>query len=193
MHRSYSKMVASAAAVLVGLALVPLPSLAQDMALLLTARADASPVEEAETAFEMATTLHDSPDHWLQASELYAESARLRPADDPRSLYSGLMSGRILVHLGQLDQAVAMFEETGDRALSAGDVMGAATAYLDVAFCAQREGHFDLSRRFGEKVRLLASSPLLSESQRSWILVRISDEPPGSSKSDPAKPNNGRG
>ena len=121
---------------------------------------------------------------WSQlekAASLREKAAILRTADDPAGTVSLYWAARDRYYSGNQKSARALMEQAADRALAMGDVLNAATAYTEAAYIAADLKDGGRMRELASKARLLASSPMLNESQREQLRTRLakSDAPIG--------------
>jgi hypothetical protein len=120
-----------------------------------------------------ALKLHDSPDQYLRAADLYIEAAMLRRPADPLVVHNHRMAARLLFYAGDGVRAQITMEAAGQAALRTGDVVEAAQAFLDAAWLALRRNNVDEMTRLAESAELLMESPLVPEDQRQAVLGRI--------------------
>lgn len=111
---------------------------------------------------------------WDQAAWNFRRAAGLRPAGDPVAVENLAMAGRLAYYLGDNAQATRDMEEAAAQALSAGDIVNAATFLTDAAWLAARDGRAQDSDLLASRARLLAGAPTFSEARRMEILGRLS-------------------
>lgn len=130
-------------------------------------------LDRARSLRAQAEALFDQPKAWKKVARLLEESAALRTADDAEAYECLLYAGRIRATLGDAKGATKILERAAEHALARGALVEAAQAYVDAAFSAQAAGELQAAVGYAEKVRLLASSPLLPEHDRSSLLTRV--------------------
>lgn len=147
------------------------------LAMPVAVRADGPPrgtdTEKARALKAQAEALYDQPKAWPKVARLLEESAALRPADDAEAYECLVTAGRVRATLGDSKNAQRLLEKAAEHALARGMVLQAAESYLDAAFAAIDAHDRAAVAALTERVRLLASSPALSELDRSALLERI--------------------
>lgn len=134
---------------------------------------------EADAIHQEAVALYTDPSRHGQAAHLLRQECELRAPEDPAIYRCLSMGARLFYYAGELLDARAMMEEAADNALQRGDVMAAARSYLEAASIALKQNRGDTKAvELIGKARILSSSPLLSDSQRGWILAKIGLEAP---------------
>ncbi len=126
---------------------------------------------------EQAVALHAQPTRAAEAARLHKESASLRNAKDPEALQSLAMAAHLVGYAKRPIEARRTMEQAAERALAMGDVVGAAQAYVEATFFADKQKNKAEIERLGKKALLLASSPLLAADQRNAIRKRIRSNP----------------
>ncbi len=120
-----------------------------------------------------ASTLHDQPQQWAYAADLYLAAVQLRAEEDPQAQENLLLAANLRFGTGDTAGAIAAFESAGSRALANGDVVRAAGFFTDAAWVAKKAGlRIDL-RRLGSRAVKLADSPELTGAERQQILSRF--------------------
>ena len=114
---------------------------------------------------------------WRDAARLHRRSAEFRAAEDPRASQSLAEAAALAYAAGDRSGARTDMARAAERALARGDLRAAALAYLDAAWIAQEQEKPNQVWEFGHRAEILASSPLLSESDRGVILQRIERAP----------------
>lgn len=130
-------------------------------------------IARAEKLEAAAEALYTSPDDYRKAARLHEEAAALRPAGDLQRVSNLRQAARLFYYSGSKTTARETMVKAADAALEAGDVLNAASTYLDAAFL-YREANMPARRNeLVHKAQLLSNSPLLSAGDRSSILNRI--------------------
>jgi hypothetical protein len=138
--------------------------------------------QKAEKLDAQALVLEEND--WSQldkAASLREKAALLRTADDAAGTVSLYWAARDRYYSGNQKAARALMEQAGERALAMGDVVNAATAFTEAAYISADLKDGNRMRELAGKARLLASSPMLNESQRELLRTRLakSDAPIG--------------
>jgi hypothetical protein len=136
----------------------------------------------ADTLTARALALQDRLVTWPRAATLHAMAAGLRAPEDPRGDASLRAAGFLLYHSGYGLQARRMLERAAARSTARGDVEGAAMAYIAAGYMAREQGRRDAASDFANRAHALASSPLLTATQRESILRHLSAPPTGASQ-----------
>lgn len=134
-----------------------------------TVRAQSEPVAMHERALSMQA----SGSNLTAVADLHIRSARLRPATDPqvqRCLYT---AGHLYYYAGDLRKAFDLMVEASDVALSRGDAVWAANAFLLAAQIAVDDGRMADARAMVQRAEVLAHGPAFNVVQRAAILDRI--------------------
>lgn len=130
-------------------------------------------LDRARALKAQAESLYDQPKAWRKVARLLEESAALRTAEDAEAYDCLVYAGRIRASLGDSKDAKRLLEKAAEHALARGSVLDAAQAYVDAAFAAQASGDAGDVAEFAQRVKLLASSPLISETDRAQLLSRV--------------------
>ena len=125
----------------------------------------------ADSLHRAALRLHDSPRRYRRAAAMHERSAAMRSASDLQGVRCLAEAGRLRYYAGDRMGAREAFTQSAERAQAIGDVVDAANSYVYAGLMAQYMGRQDEATALGERAELLASSPLLTESQRSAITV----------------------
>lgn len=116
-------------------------------------------------------------DGWRDAARLHLESAAMRGASDPLGARCMHDAGSLYFALDDLAAAQKALAASAEHAAVRGDVVASANSYLDAALVAQQQRQNAIARTYVDKAMLLASSPLLSEKQRTSLLARVERQP----------------
>jgi hypothetical protein len=149
--------------------------------LMLPSGAAAQQVLPTITAVAKADSLHESADmmartthRWRDAARLHRESAMLRAPDDSLGYRCYTSAANLSFASNDLASAQSDKIAAAKQALVRGDVETAAQAYADAAWVANERQNPGQVWTLGRQAEILASSPLLSDMQRSKILERFS-------------------
>lgn len=116
---------------------------------------------------------------WRDAARMYRRSAEYRAAEDPLGSKCLSKAAALAYATGDRSGARTDMANSAERALARGDLRAAAMAYLDAAWIAQEQKRPSQVWELGHRAEILASSPLISESDRGTILQRIERAPNG--------------
>ena len=111
-----------------------------------------------------------------KAAALREEAAELRTADDPKAVVSLYWAARDRYYSDDKVVGRKLMEQSADRAIAIGDVVGAATAYTEAAYIAAELRDVYRTRLFANKAKLLALSPMLTNDQRMQLRTRLAGE-----------------
>lgn len=113
------------------------------------------------------------PTRYAEAASLYRKAADLRTGGDPRAVNNLLKSGKLYFYAGKRDRAVADLVKAADMALAYGDVLSAATGYLDAGWVANEIGDGARAYELAVKGARLSQSPLIEAAQRQALAARV--------------------
>ena len=119
-----------------------------------------------------ASRLHDQPDRWAYAADLYLAAVQLREEGDPQAQENLLIAANLSFDTGDAVGAIAALESAASRALASGDIVRAAGIFTDAAWVASKAG-LRIEQRLTRKVVELADSSELTRAERSQILSRF--------------------
>ncbi len=131
------------------------------------------PIEKAVELEQKAQALYNQPDRYADAARLHVRAAELRPVGDPMHIRDLAMAGRLFFYAGKKAEALDAMESGATAALSAGDILSAANAFVDASHLAAAVGRMQDAARLSERAKLLTNSPLLSAADRSYITRRL--------------------
>src|SRR5215813_5689267 len=94
---------------------------------------------KAEQLQQQANLLHADPARASESARLHKQSAHLRSAGDPEAVESLALAAHLYSYAGRPQAARQTMEEAAERALSMGNVLRAARAYVDAAFFADAQ------------------------------------------------------
>ncbi len=114
---------------------------------------------------------------YRDAARMYRRSAEFRAVEDSLGVQCLTEAAALAYAAGDRSAARTDMAHAAERALARGDLRTAGLAYLDAAWIAQEQEKPSQVWEFGHRAQMLAASPLLSESDRSAILVRIEQAP----------------
>lgn len=155
--------VSALAAVVAATILVPVTARAQ-------IRTKSAPPAPALALERQASPMMDEPKQWPAMAELYVQAAQLRTADDPRGVDDLILAAAAYRWSGKRTPARTTFVAAGERALSLGDVVRAADAFLTAAVIANEQKDLAAAWQLKGRAERLAQSPLLTDGQRTLIL-----------------------
>jgi hypothetical protein len=119
-----------------------------------------------------ARALRENPRSWREAARLFEKSAAMRAVEDPGASRGYALAAHVHFALRDLDAARQAMLRSADRAHARGDVVAAATGYVDAAWLAGQMGDRMGMAELTGRARALAASPLITASQRGAILER---------------------
>lgn len=137
----------------------------------IVAEAEARATEAAELMEEAREA--EAEMEWRRAAGLYRRSGELRTDADVGAPKVYALAGRAFYFGDRPLRASRMWERSGDRALSFGDVAGAARGYLRAALAAQEAGEEMRANRLGWKAHRLSESPALTRAQREMLRMHL--------------------
>jgi tetratricopeptide (TPR) repeat protein len=105
--------------------------------------------------------------------KLHGESAYLRDWQDPEAFHCWSTQGNLLYHVGEYEAAAAFLDAAAHVALSNGDPVTAAQAYLDAAWVMREVNRHEEARTLLRKAHDLRVSADMSASDRREIDRRI--------------------
>lgn len=126
-----------------------------------------SPALELETK---AQAWLNVPSQWSRMARLLEQAAQIRAADDPRAVDDLVLAAAAHWWTGNGRDALGTYVAAGERALSLGDVVGAAHAFLAGAVIANEQKQGTTALDLKARAERLAHSPLLSLAERQNIL-----------------------
>jgi hypothetical protein len=110
---------------------------------------------------------------WNEAAALFVEAAEVSGFGSIEAVENLRKASFMRYYLGDKRQALELMEEAANQAVATGQVLLAAHSYIDGAWLAMEMDRTRSAREFGERARLLAASPHLSEMDRVSILGRV--------------------
>jgi hypothetical protein len=135
--------------------------------------ADARDAADPVVFEKQAAQLYDSPKQFKRAAQLHIKAAELRALDDPMRVKDRTLAARLYYYAGDRTRGLDLLRLAGDEALAAGDVIVAATTYLDASYVAQELKRGEEVLELANKAKLLLSSPLVDARDRDRLLSRI--------------------
>jgi len=128
---------------------------------------------EADALTKQAVALHGRPGEYRRAATLHVRAANLRAPGDPKGYYDLNTAAHLYRAAGNVWRAREVMERAAEHAAARGDVVAAATSYVDAGYLAIEARRTDGVPALALKAELLAESPLISEEQRSSIRRRV--------------------
>jgi hypothetical protein len=116
---------------------------------------------------------HSDMSLWRKAASLRTEAATLRTLEDPKGSVSLYWAARDLYYTGDEARGRKLMVQSAERALAIGDIVQAATAFIEAAYIASELRDFPSAREYVSKARLLAHSPMLTGAQREQLRVNL--------------------
>ena len=120
-----------------------------------------------------AESLSTQISQFKKAADLFEQSAEIRQPGDARAVTCLRSAAMLRYNSGNKRKGLALMERAGDRAIRLGDVVLAASAYIDAAVIASELRDGERARDLGQRAVLLAKSPLLSDTQRGALQERM--------------------
>jgi hypothetical protein len=122
-------------------------------------------------------TVYAAAGRWADAARLHRRSAELRAPDDPQGFRCYQAASQLGYAVGNLSGSRTDMTRAANQALTRGDLLNAALAYVDAAWVAQAQNKPSKVWDLGRRAEMLAASPLLGSADRRAILGRIKHEP----------------
>ena len=107
------------------------------------------------------------------AAKLREEAASLREDSDILKSASLYWAARDSYYAENTSKARDLMVDAAQHAMDVGDVIRAASAYTDAAFISADLKDVASTRLYAAKARLLANSPMLSQTQKDDVLSRL--------------------
>lgn len=107
------------------------------------------------------------------AAKFREEAASLREDSDVLKSASLYWAARDHYYGDNTSRARDLMVDAAQHAMDVGDVIGAASAYTDAAFISADLKDVASTKLYATKARMLASSPMLSQSQKQDVLSRL--------------------
>jgi hypothetical protein len=114
-----------------------------------------------------------APRYWRCAARLLERSVDYRTPEDAETYRTLIVAGNLRAAMGEYNTAQANFERAAHHAAARGAVLDAAHGYINAAHAAVKGGNGHQAGRLVERARLLSSSPMLSEAQKTQITRRL--------------------
>ena len=135
--------------------------------------AEARSVDDPIALEKQAALLYDSPKQYKRAAALHVKAADLRALDDPMRIKDRTLAAKLYYYAGDRAKGFELLRQAADEALAAGDVLVAATTYLDASYVALELDRGETVLELANKAKLLLSSPLVDARERDRLLSRI--------------------
>lgn len=120
-----------------------------------------------------AVALFPSPPRYAEAARLLVRASNLRAETDTAAVNDLVLAAKLHAYAGQHGAARSTMERAAERALSSGDVLMAAHAYLDAAFIAIEQKDWERVKSLTSRAERLSGSPQLGAGERVSIIHRI--------------------
>jgi hypothetical protein len=111
-----------------------------------------------------------------KAASLREQAAELRTSADPKVVASLYWAARDRYYNGDRLAGRRLMEQSAERAIAIGDVVGAATALTEAAYIAAELKDVARTRTLATRARLLALSPMLTDEQKAQIRARLGND-----------------
>jgi hypothetical protein len=111
-----------------------------------------------------------------KAASLREQAAELRTLADPKAVASLYWAARDRYYGDDRLAGRRLMEQSAERAIAIGDVVGAATALTEAAYIAAELRDAERTRTLATRARLLALSPLLTDEQRAQFRARLGND-----------------
>jgi hypothetical protein len=151
------------------MATLALPSAAFSQQRLPTITSIASP----DSVHASAVAMTQDFKRWREAAALHRQSAAMRQPDDSMAYRCLTTAAHLSYGTNDVVRAESDMTAAAAQAIARGDVEKAAQAYADAAWLANERKDSEQARTLAKQAEVLASSPLLSASQRNGILRRF--------------------
>ncbi len=132
---------------------------------------DAARAESLRAEAQLRT---QSVDGLRQAANLYREAARV-DEDRPEVAEDLIRAGRIAWAVGREGEAIRDLTQAAETALSWGDVYTAASAFIDAAWVAARNGRAEEAVELARRAEKLSHSPLIQDDERVTLRSRLGE------------------
>lgn len=136
--------------------------------------AETRSVDDPVALEKQAAMLYEVPGQLKRAAALHLKAADLRALDDPMRVKDRTLAARLYYYAGERTKSFDLLRQAADEAHAAGDVLVAASTYLDASYVAQELKRGEDVLMLANKAKLLLSSPLLDARERDRLLSRIS-------------------
>lgn len=124
-------------------------------------------VEEAEALTLERETFDRAADRYREAADLYGDLNAVEPLR---------MAARLAYYTGDHSRAYRDFVEAGETALAFGDVVRAASSFLDAAWIAREKDQSAQAVALLSRAEKLAQSPLIATADRRALTGRIAEQ-----------------
>lgn len=130
-------------------------------------------IAQAEEIEREALRVASATDKADKAAKLFRKAAALRPLGDPMVVYDLQTAGQLFYYAKDVRAARAVTRAAAEAAIATGDVVNAAHLLVDLVHLSidLRDGR--TARESHERAMLLATSPVLSSDERSFIELRL--------------------
>ncbi len=130
-------------------------------------------VERADRLSAEADSLAREVSRFKDAARLYEKSAAARGPGDIKAIANLRSAAFLRYNAGDRRSGLSLMERAADRAVTLGDVITAANAYIDAAIIAAELRDGAQAQELSRRAALLTKSPLLDGRQRSALLARM--------------------
>ena len=171
MHTSARQLLSIGGTLLAATAVPAAPVLAQGT--LQPVRVTAEGVSHAQRLRAEAEALPTRVDQFSKAARLYEQSAAARAAGDTAAPTCLRTAAFLRYYTGDSRASTDLMEKAARRSAEQGDVVSAATSYIDAAIIAVEDNQGGRALDLGRRAEQLAASPLLSDAQRDALRTRM--------------------
>ena len=172
MHTTARQLLSIGGTLLAAAAAIPAVATAQE-GTLQPVHVTAVGVSRADRLRMEADALPARTDQFAKAARLYQRSAEARAPGDTATPTCLRTAAYLFYYSGDSRAGADLMEKAAQKSVEHGDVVHAANAYIDAAFIAAEIRQSDRALEFGRRAELLATSPLLSDSQRDALRGRM--------------------
>jgi len=171
MHPTTRRTLLRAAGALLTLSSAPAAVLAQQT--LDPVHVTATPTQQADALHEQALALPTETRFAKRAARMHERSAALRAEGDTKTAECLRTAGYLRYYSGDRRAGANLLAQAAERSAETGDVVRAANAFIDAAIIA---GELSDTRRaidLRTRAELLATSPLISDADRTALRARF--------------------
>lgn len=138
-------------------------------------RVTAEAVSRADRLRIEAEALPTRVDQFSKAAKLLERSARAREQGDTATPTLLRTAAFLRYYSGDIGASTKLMEKAAQRSVEHGDVVNAATAYIDAAIIAAEDAQPSRALDLGRRAEQLAASPALTDAQRDALRGRMAN------------------
>jgi hypothetical protein len=154
-------------------AAVPAAAASAQASTLQPVRVTAEAVSRADRLRIEAEALPTRVDQFSKAAKLYEKSAKERAAGDTATPTLLRTAAFLRYYSGDIGASTKLMEKAAQRSVEHGDVLSAATAYIDAAIIAAEDAQGSRALDLGRRAEQLAASAALTDAQRDALRGRM--------------------